>query len=186
MKKLLIAIIIVLVLVGGWAATTYNGLVQAEVTVDEQWAQVETDYQRRADLVPQLVSTVRGAADFEKTTLENVTNARTQWLNASSVADKVQAGDALGSAIARLLVTVENYPNIKATENFLVLQSELEGTENRISVSRKRFNEAVSLYNQMTRVMPKSLVAKLFGFEAKDFFMAEEGAEEAVEVEFNF
>lgn len=184
--KIWTAVIVLLVLAVVSVISMYNGLVKAEINVEEKWAQVETVYQRRADLVPQLVATVEGSADFEKTTLENVTKARTQWLGAGSIEAKIGAAKSLDSSLAALLATFENYPNIKSTANFQTLQSQLEGNENRISVERKRYNEAVSTFNKTIRVFPKSLIAGAFGFDKKEFFEAEEGADQAPEVEFNF
>lgn len=184
--KIWAVILIVLGLIALSVVGVYNSLVRAEVNVDEKWAQVETVYQRRADLVPQLVATTEGAADFEKTTLENVTNARTQWLGAGSLDAKMDAAKNLDSSLAALLATFENYPNLTATANFKTLQDQLEGNENRIAVERKRFNEAVAEFNKMIKVFPKNLVAGLFGFENREFFEALEGAETAPEVEFNF
>jgi LemA protein len=177
------AVLVVLVLLGIWGM--YNGLVGAEINVDNAWAQVETAYQRRADLIPNLVSTVSAFANFERSVLQNVTNARSAWANAVTPQQQVAAANQMEGALARLLVTVEAYPEIKANQNFLALQDELAGTENRINVERKRYNDAVSEYNKKTRMFPSNIIAGMFGFEQRDFFEAEAGAEQAPDVEFN-
>lgn len=173
-----------------WVMNIYNGFITLQTTVDEGWAQVETQYQRRADLIPNLIATVQGAADFEEGVLTEVTEARTNWLNTSadssaSIDDQMAAAQGFDSALARLLVTVENYPTLTATENFLGLQSQLEGTENRISVARRDYNALVTDYNVAVRVVPANIIAGMFGFEAYPFFESDEGAEEAPVVEFN-
>jgi LemA protein len=177
------AVLVVLVLLGIWGM--YNGLVGAEINVDNAWAQVETAYQRRADLIPNLVSTVSAFANFERSVLQNVTNARSAWANAVTPQQQVAAANQMEGALARLLVTVEAYPEIKANQNFLALQDELAGTENRINVERKRYNDAVSEYNKKTRMFPSNIIAGMFGFEQREFFEAEAGAEQAPDVEFN-
>lgn len=174
-----IILIILLSLVG-----TYNGLVQADVNVDTNWAQVEAVYQRRADLIPNLVETVKGVAEQETELFTSVTEARTQWLNAQSPEQQVAAANEMESALARLLVTVEAYPEMKSNQNFLALQDQLEGAENRITVERKRYNDAVGAYNKRIRVFPTNLIAAMFGFEKREFFEAQAGAENAPQVEF--
>jgi len=171
----------------------YNSMIEKQEAVTAQWAQVENAYQRRADLIPNLVSTVKGYADFEQETLTAVVEARAKAtsinvdpskLDANSIQQFQQAQDGLSSALARLMVVVEKYPDLKANQNFLELQSQLEGTENRISVERKKFNEAAQDYNTYIRKFPNNLIAGMFDFEKKDYFEAKEGAEEAPKVEF--
>jgi LemA protein len=175
----------------------YNTLVGLDQEVDKQWAQVENVYQRRADLIPNLVSTVKGAADFEKKTLESVIEARARATQVNISADNApqtaqqlkqfqEAQGELSSALSRLLVTVERYPDIKANANFRDLQAQLEGTENRIAVERKRFNEAAQGFNTAVKRFPTVLFAGLMGFQPKPYFDAAPGAERPPEVEFNF
>ncbi len=192
-----IALLVVVLLVGftGCAGcNTYNNLVAAEERVETAWADVETQYQRRADLIPNLVSTVRGAADFEQETLQAVTEARAQAtsvnLDVSDLSDPQrlqqfqQAQQQLSGALGRLLAVSENYPELRATEAFRDLQAQLEGTENRITVARRDYNEAVRQYNTTVRQFPTVVVASLAGFDRRAAFEAEEGAEEAPEVDF--
>ncbi len=172
----------------------YNSLVQQQQTVNQSWAQVENQYQRRADLIPNLVNTVKGAADFEQQTLTDVIEARSRATSIQVSADDLdnpqqmqqfqQAQEQLSGALSRLLVTVEKYPEIKANQNFRDLQVQLEGTENRISTERQRFNETVRDYNTTVQSFPDNLFAGLFGFDQKAYFEAEEGASEAPQVEF--
>lgn len=177
-----------------WGISVYNNLVAAEQNVLKQWSQVENQYQRRADLIPNLVNTVKGYANFEKEVLTQVTEARArvgqfnvtpEVLNDPQAFEKFQSvqGD-LSSALSRLLAVVENYPELKANENFLQLQAQLEGTENRISVERKRFNETVQEYNTMIKRLPASLLAGMVGFSEKQYFKAVQGAEVPPKVEF--
>ncbi len=188
-------VVLVLVLgVVGWGVGVYNGLVRQQVAVDTAWSQVENVYQRRMDLIPNLVETVKGAANFEKSTFTEVTEARakaSQMTLSPQILDDParfrqfqQAQGELSGALSRLLVTVENYPQLTASQNFRELQSQLEGTENRIAVERRRFNETVQGYNTSLRVFPGSLVAGLFRFGPKAFFEAEAGAEKAPKVKF--
>jgi LemA protein len=194
MKKYLVPIIVV-VLIGLWVMSSYNGIVTKEESVNESWAKVESAYQRRSDLIGNLVNTVKGAADFEKSTLEAVINARSKATSVNidpsnitpeQLAQFNQAQSGLSSALSRLLVTVERYPELKANQNFLELQSQLEGTENRINVARDRFNESAKTFNTSVRKFPGSLVASIFGFDAKAYYEAEEGSEKAPEVKFDF
>lgn len=177
-----------------WGISVYNNLVAAEQNVLKQWSQVENQYQRRADLIPNLVNTVKGYANFEKEVLTQVTEARArvgqfnvtpEVLNDPQAFEKFQSvqGD-LSSALSRLLAVVENYPELKANENFLQLQAQLEGTENRISVERKRFNETVQEYNTRIKRFPASLLAGMVGFSEKQYFKAVQGAEVPPKVEF--
>lgn len=171
----------------------YNTMVEKQEAVTAQWSQVENVYQRRADLIPNLVSTVKGYADFEQETLTAVVEARAKAtsinvdpskLDANSIQQFQAAQDGLSSALARLMVVVEKYPDLKANQNFLELQSQLEGTENRITVERKKFNEAAQDYNTYIRKFPNNMIAGMFDFEKIDYFEAKEGAEEAPKVEF--
>jgi LemA protein len=197
MKTVLIVLgVIVLILVIGLASLfgVYNRFVAAEQGVNEKWAQVQNVYQRRADLIPNLVETVKGFAAQEKTVLEEVTRARAsagsikatpELLNDPANFKRFQdAQNELGGALSRLLVTVERYPELKSNQNFLALQSQLEGTENRITVERMRFNEAVRDYNTKIKLMPGALVARLMGFKEKAFFEAAPGSETVPKVKF--
>jgi len=191
--KLILVIVVVLVLVL-FGITINNSLVGQEETVNQAWAQVENQYQRRLDLIPNLVSTVQGAANFEQETLTQVIEARSQAtsininpgdLNNSEVfAQFQQAQDQLSGALSRLLVTVERYPEIQATQNFRDLQTQLEGTENRITTERMRFNQAAQAFNTSIRRFPASLFANMLGFERKAYFEAREGADQAPVVNF--
>lgn len=162
----------------------YNGLVTAHEGVKSSWAQVETNYQRRFDLVPNLVRTVQGAAQFEQQTLQNVTAARTSWQNAGTNEQRIAAAGQLDSALSRLLVTVEAYPQLQATQAFRDLMTQLEGTENRIATARRDYNETVQGYNVIVKRFPKNLVAAMFGFAAEPFFENQPGAENAPTVDF--
>lgn len=191
MKKIPVWAIVlgVVVVLGLWLMSSYNGFVSSRGAADAAWAQVEVQYQRRADLVPQLVATVQGAADFESDTLLEVTSARTNWMNVSqdadaSITDQMASSNAFDSAMSRLLVTVESYPTLTATEGFLTMQSQLEGNENRISVARKDYNEASASYNIKIMKFPGMMIANLFGFDAYPLFDAAEGSEVAPTIEF--
>jgi len=192
---ILIAVVAVFVIIGLSISGSYNKMVSADEGVTNAWAQVENVYQRRADLIPNLVKTVEGAANFEKSTLKEVIEARANAtavkidptkLNASNVAAFQKAQDGLSSALSRLMVVVEKYPDLKANQNFLELQSQLEGTENRIAVERGKFNDIVKEYNTMIRSFPKNILAGMFGFEKKGYFEAQAGAEKAPGVNFEF
>ncbi|MEY2504419.1 MAG: LemA protein [Verrucomicrobiota bacterium] len=176
---------------------TYNNLVTLEQTVNKKWADVQSVYQRRADLIPNLVSTVQGAANFEKSTLTEVTNARASVgqvkldptkapTDAAELEKFQQAQGQLSTALSRLLVVSENYPELKATQAFQDLQRQLEGTENRISVERNNFNTAVQAYNTALATFPTNMLNKMFGFKERPFFTAAPGAEKAPEVKFDF
>jgi LemA protein len=197
MRGSLIALIVIgvlLVLVVGWGIGVYNDLVQLEQNVNEKWAQVQNVYQRRADLIPNLVETVKGFATQERTVLEEVTKARAsassiqltpEALNDPKALERFQAAqNQLSGALSRLLVTVERYPELKSNQNFLALQSQLEGTENRIAVERMRFNEAVRGYNTRLRQFPATLAARLAGFQPKAFFEAAPDAATPPKVKF--
>ncbi len=186
--------VLILVLIGG---AGYNRLVRLSQAADSQWAQVQNVYQRRADLIPNLVATVSGAANFEKSTLTEVTAARasvgqvklspnTAPANAAQLAEFDRAQGQLSSALSRLLVVAERYPELRATENFKELQAQLEGTENRISVERGRFNQAVQAYNSAVKSFPVNIFAGMFGFHEKPYFTATPGAEAPPKVQFDF
>ncbi|OGL71755.1 hypothetical protein A3C17_02990 [Candidatus Uhrbacteria bacterium RIFCSPHIGHO2_02_FULL_53_13] len=181
---LVVAIVLVLAL---WLGGTYNGLVQKDSLVQTRFADVEAQYQRRFDLIPNVVSTVEGSAAFEQDTLQAVTEARSAWARAGAARDmdgQVAAAGVFDSALTRLLVTVEAYPVIQSTQAFRDLMTELEGTENRIAVARRDYNQAVNTYNVAVRRVPSNIVAALFGFDAHEFFAAVENAEAAPSVEF--
>ena len=178
------AIVLIALLFGGWFLSTYNGLVTAQEGVDAGWAQVESQYQRRADLIPNLVETVKGFAAQEEKIFLEVTKYRSQWGAAKTQDEKMEAAKGMDSAISRLLMVSENYPLLKSNENFLALQSQLEGTENRIAVERKRYNENVRDYNTRLKKMPGSIIAGMYGFEPKLYFEAEKGSEVAPKVNF--
>lgn len=196
MKKSVIVIIALVVIVGiifFWYKGVYNGLVQADEQVSAQWGNVENQYQRRADLVPNLLATVKGYAEHEQSTLQSVIEARAKAtqvtidptnLNEQTMAQFQQVQGELGSAINRLLVSVEAYPDLKANQNFLDLQAQLEGTENRIATERTRFNDVAQTYNTLVRRFPNNIIAGMSGFTQKPYFKAEAGAEKAPEVKF--
>ena len=196
MKKGLITfIIIAAVALGGfiWIKNVYNQMVVSDENVQAAWSQVENVYQRRADLIPNLVATVKGYAEHESSTLENVVAARAKAtqvtvdptnLTEEAIAKFNEAQGELSTALGRLLLIQENYPDLKANQQFIELQAQLEGTENRIAVERQRFNEAARAYNTMIRQFPKNIFAGMFGFEKKPYFEAEESAKTAPKVEF--
>jgi LemA protein len=187
-------IVLAALIIGGWFVSVNNQLVAKDQAVQEAWAQVQNVYQRRADLIPNLVETVKGFAAQERTVLEEVTRARAsassiqltpELLNDPAAMRRFQeAQSQLGGALSRLLVTVERYPELKSNQNFLALQSQLEGTENRIAVERRRFNEAVREYNTLVRRLPGSFVASLRGFRERPFFEATPGSEAPPPVKF--
>ncbi|MFN5056017.1 MAG: LemA family protein [Bacteroidota bacterium] len=190
----LISIVAFILLLGGCGCSGYNGLVQKDQNVKSKWANVESDYQRRADLIPNLVNTVKGAANFEQETITAVIEARSKAtqttvnandLSPEKIAEFQKAQGQLSGAIGRLLVSVERYPELKATEAFRDLQAQLEGTENRIKVSRNDFNAAVQDYNTSVKKFPTVLFSGLFGFTEKGYFTAEAGSEKAPTVDFN-
>ena len=189
----LIVIVAVVLVLFFWIKGMYNSMVSRDEAVSQAWAQVENVYQRRADLIPNLVATVKGYTEHESSTLEAVVNARAKATQAtvdpSSLSEEeltrfMSAQNELGTAIGRLLVSVERYPDLKANQNFLELQAQLEGTENRIAVERKKFNEAARSYNVAIRRFPNNIFAGMFGFEKKGYFEAAEGAEQVPEVSF--
>lgn len=193
MKKSNMIIIGVIALVAIWGISVYNGLVTMEEDVNGQWSNVETQYQRRADLIPNLVSTVKGYASHEQETLEGVIQARSAAtqikvdvndLTEEKLAEFQKAQGAVTSALGKLLAITENYPDLKANQNFLELQAQLEGTENRINVARTNFNNTAKEFNTAIRRFPKSILAGLFGFKKRAYFEAAEGTEQAPKVEF--
>ena len=193
MKKSTIIIIAVIGVAVVWAIMGYNGMVKADEAVSTAWSNVENQYQRRADLIPNLVNTVKGYAAHEKETLDAVVSARTRATQVTVNADDLtpeklqefqKAQGEVGAALGRLLAITESYPDLKANQNFLELQAQLEGTENRISVERRNFNEVAKSYNTSIRTFPKNILAGMFGFEKRPYFEAQEGAEKAPEVQF--
>ena len=194
MKKILWIVLIAIVGLGGYSLTKYNDLMRAEEDINSVWGNVESAYQRRADLIPNLVNAVKGQANFEKETLTAVMDARSKatavTINPNTATEdemaKFQAAQQdVNSSLSRLLVTVEKYPELKAHEGFLNLQAQLEGTENRINTERNNFNAAVKEYNKQVREMPTKIAAMIMGFKAKPQFKAEAGAEKATVVNFN-
>jgi LemA protein len=187
---IIVAVVLVIYL---WFKSGYNAMVEKQEAVSAQWAQVENVYQRRADLIPNLVATVKGYAAHEQNTLTEVIEARAKAtsitidptnLDPEDIAQFQAAQDQLSGALSRLLVSVEAYPELKANENFLALQSQLEGTENRITVERQKFNEKAMDYNQYIRKFPRNIIASMFDFEKVGYFKAQAGAETAPKVEF--
>ena len=199
-KGLLIAlgvlalVVIIVISIVGWGVKKYNGFVALNEGVNQGWSQVENVYQRRADLIPNLVATVKGVANFEKETYTAVTEARAKVgqvkLSPEQLSDPQafqnfqKAQDGLSGALSRLLVVSENYPQLKANENFLNLQAQLEGTENRITVERQKFNKVVQEYNTAIKVFPAAMIANFSGFKEKQYFKAQEGAEQVPKVQF--
>ncbi len=179
-----IGLVLLVVVLGGWLRGAYNGLVQGDEGVKTAWAQVENVLQRRLDLIPNLVETVKGYAAHERETLEAVVNARSRVAGAGTPEESIEANNQLSGALSRLLVVVERYPDLKANQNFLALQDELAGTENRISTERKRYNDVVQTYNVRRRSFPNNLVAGMFGFEAARLFDAPPEASQAPRVSF--
>ena len=193
MKKSTIILIAVVAIAAIWGISAYNGLVKMDESVNTAWSNVENQYQRRADLIPNLVNTVKGYAAHEKETLEAVMAARSKATQMTVDADNLtpeklqeyqKAQGEIGAALGRLLAITENYPDLKANQNFMELQAQLEGTENRIAVERKNFNEAVKDYNTGLRRFPTNIVANMFGFDKKAYFESAPGSEVAPKVEF--
>ncbi len=185
MKRFLIGLGAAVLLIIISFVAVYNGIVSKHETITANWAQVENQLQRRNDLIPNLVNTVKGYAAHEKTVFEEVTNARSAWAKAGTVEKKVKAASGIDAALARLLLVVENYPNLKADQTFLKLMDELSGTENRIAVERMRYNQAVRDYNITVRRFPGNIVARMFGYKvATEYFKAEEKAKFVPEVKF--
>ena len=193
MKKSTIILIAVVAIVAIWGVSAYNGLVKMDESVNTAWSNVENQYQRRADLIPNLVNTVKGYAAHEKETFQAVTEARSKATQMSISADELtpekmleyqKAQGEVGAALSRLLAITEAYPDLKANENFKELQAQLEGTENRISVERRNFNEVARSYNTSIRTFPKTIIAGICGFDKRPYFEAEEGANKAPKVKF--
>ena len=190
---ILIGIVALIILIGGWLMKGYNSMVNEDENVNLQWSEVENQYQRRLDLIPNLVNVVKGYAAHEKETLEGVIEARAKAtqttidpsnMTEEQLANFQKAQDGLSGALNRLMVVVEKYPELKANENFLQLQAQLEGTENRITVARKGYNDAATIYNKLVRRFPNNMLAGIFGFSVRPQFKAQEGAESAPTVQF--
>ncbi|ARJ38355.1 LemA family protein [Sporosarcina sp. P21c] len=187
MKKLagpLIAIIVLVIIAAIMIVPSYNKLVNLDEDVNQSYAQIETQLQRRVDLIPNLVNTVKGYASHEKEVLENIANARSKMAGAQGPEEQAAADSELSSALSRLLVVVENYPDLKANQNFQQLMDELAGTENRIAVARKDYNDVVSVFNRTVKRFPGKIVASIFGFDEKEYFKAVEGAQQPPSVDF--
>ena len=193
MKKSTIIVIALVAIAASWGVSAYNGLVKMDEGVNTAWSNVENQYQRRADLIPNLVNTVKGYASHEKETLEAVLAARSKAtqmtidpenLTPEKLQEYQKAQGEIGAALGRLLAITEAYPDLKANQNFLELQAQLEGTENRISVERRNFNEVAKTYNTSIRTFPKTIIASMCGFDKRPYFEAEEGANKAPEVQF--
>ena len=190
---ILIGIVALLILIVGWFMKGYNGMVNEDENVNLQWGEVENQYQRRLDLIPNLVNVVKGYAAHEKETLEGVIEARAKAtqttidpsnMTEEQLANFQKAQDGLSGALNRLMVVVEKYPELKANENFLQLQAQLEGTENRVTVARKGYNDPATIYNKLVRRFPNNMLAGIFGFSVRPQFKAQEGAESAPTVQF--
>ena len=183
----LISLGVILLLIIFWFIGAYNGLIRTSTEVDEAWANVQTQYQRRADLIPNLVEVVKKSASFQQETFTEVTALRSQWQAATATGNRLeqfQIGESMGSALSRLLVTVENYPDLDL-ETFKNLQAQLEGTENRVSVARNRYNEKVKVYNVKIKRIPTVIIANMFGFNEEPFFESKPGTEEVPIVGFD-
>lgn len=193
MKKAIIIIVVIVAAIALWAVSGYNGLVSSEENVKSAWSQVENVYQRRLDLIPNLVATVKGYAEHEQETLESVVEARSKatritvdpdQLTEENIAAFQKAQGEIGAALGRLMAISENYPDLKANQNFSELQAELAGTENRIATERRKYNETAKAYNTMVRRFPRNILASMFGFGQKGYFEADANASEAPKVEF--
>lgn len=190
---ILIGIVALLILIVGWLMSGYNDMVKLDENVNREWSQVENQYQRRLDLIPNLVNVVKGYASHEKETLEGVIEARAKAtqttidpsnMTEEQLANFQKSQDGLSGALNRLMVVVEKYPDLKATDNFKQLQAQLEGTENRITLARKDYNDAATIYNKLVRRFPNNMLAGIFGFSVRPQFKAQEGAESAPAVQF--
>ncbi|WP_304284696.1 LemA family protein [Porphyromonas endodontalis] len=190
---ILIGIVALVILIGGWLMSGYNDMVKLDENVNREWSQVENQYQRRLDLIPNLVNVVKGYASHEKETLEGVIEARAKAtqttidpsnMTEEQLANFQKSQDGLSGALNRLMVVVEKYPDLKATDNFKQLQAQLEGTENRITLARKDYNDAATIYNKEVRRFPNNMLAGIFGFSVRPQFKAQEGAESAPTVQF--
>nr|WP_293838042.1 LemA family protein [uncultured Arsenicibacter sp.] len=193
MSKGLIIFVVIALILGMYGCSSYNGLVEKDTKVEQAWANVQTQYQRRADLIPNLVRTVQGAANFEKSTLQAVIEARSNATSVKLTADQLTpeniqkfqaAQNQLGGSLSRLLAVAESYPQLRATQNFSDLQAQLEGTENRITVARNDFNGVATTYNQSVRSFPNNIFAGIFGFQRKGLFEASQAAQNAPTVQF--
>lgn len=184
MKKSWLILIAVVIVLGAWVVSGYNGLVGMDEGVNNKLAQVQTQLQRRNDLIPNLVSTVKGYASHEQAAIQAVSDARAKLGGARTVEEMSQADGELSNALSRLLMITENYPNLKADQNFRALQDELAGTENRIAVARKDYNDEVNAYNSKVRTFPTSLYAGILGFQQKPYFQADQSAQAAPKVQF--
>lgn len=184
---LIILLVVVIFIVGVVASGVgaYNSIVGSEETVNKALSNIDTQLQRRADLIPNLVNTVKGYMKHEQDIIDSITEARQNLVNASTLEDKDQANKALTDAINQLYIVVENYPDLKANTNFIALQDEIAGSENRVAVARKDYNEAVNNYNTMIKRFPNNLIASMFGFESKEYFQADSDANEVPEVSFD-
>ncbi|MEK6947016.1 MAG: LemA family protein [Nanoarchaeota archaeon] len=176
--------VVIILLVVFWYWGTYNSLIRMNEGVNGKWAQVETQYQRRVDLIPNLVSTVKGAANFEQSTLTEITKLRSQWQAAPDVNAKVETANQIESTLSKLLVIAENYPQLTATKNFQALQDELANTENKVAVERQRYNDAVRDFNAKIKTFPSSIVARNLGYADRTYFNSAPGSENAPEVKF--
>ncbi|OHA24348.1 MAG: LemA family protein [Candidatus Taylorbacteria bacterium RIFCSPLOWO2_01_FULL_44_26] len=184
MKKLLIIILAIVLIIGLYTWTAYNGLVISKEAVTAQWQQVETQYQRRFDLIPNLVESVKGAMSQEQAIFTALAEARTRYAGAQTVSDRAVAASQVETSLGRLLAVIENYPALKSIDAVQNLMTQLEGTENRVSVERQRFNESVRTYNVAIKRFPKSMIASIFGFEELAYFEAQTGADIAPKVQF--
>jgi LemA protein len=184
-NKIFIGIIVLVVLIGLWSMSSYNSMVKGNLTVDTQWAQVEAQYQRRFDLIPSLVASVQGIMKQEKDVFTAIANARQGYAGARTVDERVEAAGRMEGALGRLLMITENYPQLNSNQAVKDLMTELAGTENRVSTERIRFNETVSTFNGSVMVFPSNIFAKLFGFEKRAFFKANESAAEMPTVKLN-
>ncbi len=185
---LIISIVVIVVIIFSlfsWFISTRNQMVTLEENIDAAWAEVDNQLQRRSDLIPNLVETVKGFASQEQEVFTNIANARAKLAGAGSVQEKAEGYNELQGALSRLLVVVENYPQLKSNENFIRLQDELAGTENRLAVARKRYNDAVQQFNRRIRMFPGSIIAGMLGMEKRDYFEIEESARDVPEVDFN-
>ncbi len=183
MNKIILIVLAVVLVLGLTLAGSYNSIVSKHEAISAKWAQVENQLQRRNDLIPNLVNSVKGYAAHEKSLFENITQARSQWARATTIEDKVKAAGNMDTALSRLLLVAENYPNLKADQTFLKLMDELSGAENRIAVERMRYNEAVQNYNTTVRTFPTNIVASIFGYhQATVYFKADDSAKSVPEV----
>ena len=185
MKKSTIIVIVVIVLIAIWGITSYNGMVKMDESVSTAWSNVENQYQRRSDLIPNLVNTVKGYASQEKDIFTDIANARSKLSGANNITEEADADSELSNALSRLLLIVERYPDLKLNENFKDLSVQLEGTENRIAIARQDYNDAVTSYNKKVKKFPSSIVASLFGFDERPLYKASEGAKDVPSVDFS-